>query len=43
MKPSESAIAPYTIELSSCDCRLKMSDLYENVEFAALTRRIIST
>jgi Uma2 family endonuclease len=28
------------IELSSCGCRLKMSDLYENVEFPALARRI---
>jgi hypothetical protein len=24
------------IELSSCDCRLKMADLYVNVEFSAL-------
>jgi Uma2 family endonuclease len=31
------------IELLSCDCRLKMSELYENVEFPPLTRRIVRT
>jgi Uma2 family endonuclease len=29
------------IEIPSCDCRLTMSALYENVEFPALARRII--
>jgi Uma2 family endonuclease len=26
-----------TIELASCDCRLKMADLYEKIEFAQVT------
>ncbi len=26
-----------TIELTSCDCRLKMADLYEKIEFSQVT------